>query len=183
MTPQPTLLPFDLAKALAGAKVVTRHGREVTGIRRCGAFIRGLVTSGSEWHWYQSGLFRKKETDALDLFLAAPLDPAPKEAGQRDPNYDGELAAANAEIARLKDELETIAAIVSPHDLDTSKKNDVLYAVELYAAEKLQTELALTTAETHAKALEGRVDQLRLLLVTSGIPVPATPSAGPEVQG
>lgn len=71
--------PFDLQKALAGAKLVTRDGREVHGFRGAGtpsskfpyaARIAGDVPShdyGSDGRWWGTG---ESEPHELDLFLS-----------------------------------------------------------------------------------------------------------------
>jgi hypothetical protein len=71
MTPQPKLLPFELAKALAGERVVTRDGREVTGITLDDEFVSGLL-DGLECAWWANGCrFQSGEENHCDLFLLA----------------------------------------------------------------------------------------------------------------
>ena len=71
--------PFDLKAALAGAKVVTRDGREVkiAGYNKeiCPANIAllGWVYSDFEWWeraWFENGSYLKDEFDGFDLFMA-----------------------------------------------------------------------------------------------------------------
>lgn len=65
--------PFDLEKALAGEKVVTRDGREVGQIfrfdcvsKRC---IRGVVDR-TILSWYECGSHFNETVNDLDLFMA-----------------------------------------------------------------------------------------------------------------
>jgi hypothetical protein len=171
--PQPTLLPFDLAKALAGAPLVTRVGVIAGSFRqRTHDFVAKYpyeaTLNGQKYPYaYNSkGQFYCNETNPHDLFLAAPLDPAPKEAGQRDPNYDDELKAAREENKELNRELEEwklanrnlILAVIRGLGLPVES----LMAMNEARVEQDVTALRLrtTTAETHAKALEGRVREL-----------------------
>lgn len=77
------LLPFDLDKALKGARVVTRDGREVTQLHlfvtsRSIYPLIGVVDDLDEiQHWHRDGRFYLGNDDSLsrrlDLFLAAPV--------------------------------------------------------------------------------------------------------------
>lgn len=75
MTPKPTLLPFDLAKALAGARVVTRDG-EMRGALEpyngTGEYVgKATMDDGGLIFVLKDGrLYRGRETDS-DLFLLA----------------------------------------------------------------------------------------------------------------
>jgi hypothetical protein len=72
MTPQPTLLPFDLAKALAGARVVTRHGLDVTEITHDGGELINGYLEGTQCSWFQDGRrYNDGRTWGHDLFLLA----------------------------------------------------------------------------------------------------------------
>jgi hypothetical protein len=73
MTPQPTLLPFDLAKALAGAPVVTRDGHVVTELTldKQQWPVRGVVDLLVR-RWTKRGFYYvDDEPFKLDLFLLA----------------------------------------------------------------------------------------------------------------
>jgi hypothetical protein len=65
---------FDLEKALNGAKVVTRDGREVTQLTKFQGLgiLRTLVGvfGGCMKTWCSNGTFRGGEEHILDLFLA-----------------------------------------------------------------------------------------------------------------
>lgn len=68
--------PFDLEKALAGAKVVTRYGREVKNLRRTSqetypsdcALYGGI--EDHQYAWCESGSYWETCIDDRDLFLA-----------------------------------------------------------------------------------------------------------------
>jgi hypothetical protein len=98
-TPEPVLIPFDLYAALAGAKLVTRDGQEVTEF--------GYVKTGSEtlrYGAYVDGLYElytvrgrwvgDKAEDGLDLFMGDEDAPSPL----RDFEVDVELDFADEEI-------------------------------------------------------------------------------------
>ncbi len=94
MNPPPNTHPFDLQAALAGARLVTRDGREVTEFRidptddeLCEVRFRG----SDEWSplWKTCGMQdRSGILHGIDLFLAAPSKPAQDEPWK--PTIDGE---------------------------------------------------------------------------------------------
>lgn len=68
-------VPFDLGKALAGARVVTRDGMDVTGLRRNSRpeyspyAIAGLVDNKRVRHWHTDGCYSRIGEHIFDLFL------------------------------------------------------------------------------------------------------------------
>jgi hypothetical protein len=191
MTPQPTLLPFDLAKALAGATVVTRDGHVVTELTvdKQQWPVRGVVDLLVR-RWTKRGFYYVDgEPYKLDLFLS------PELTAPRDPNSDDELKAAREHIAELDTENRRLKGELTRARHGRNEWRD-----------------KATTAETHAKALGGRVKELEHRTVwlcfrkkdnhwdgeihsyqvtcneqweCKGFPVPALlrpATAGPEVQ-
>ena len=70
--PSPSALhPFDLQRALAGAKVVTRAGVEVIGLRRhTEARLCGKITRvEGALYWWPSGKFNTEGDHLYDLFM------------------------------------------------------------------------------------------------------------------
>lgn len=66
------LLPFDLQRALAGDKVVTRDGCEVTQLTRfnCAGVVLVGVVNGYLQTWYEGGKYSGIDRDSgLDLFM------------------------------------------------------------------------------------------------------------------
>lgn len=68
------LIPFDLTRALTGSPVVTTLGYEVTGIRRLGQSLHGVVR-GEISQWELNGKFPIPGPSAriLDLFIGVPV--------------------------------------------------------------------------------------------------------------
>lgn len=66
--------PFNLEEALAGARVVTRDGREVSQLRKFDAeeeYCLIGVVSGKICSWAISGIFwERNKTSETDLFIA-----------------------------------------------------------------------------------------------------------------
>lgn len=73
------LKPFDLEKALAGAKVVTRDGREVSEIvllktLRSGRFPVITVVNGMREEYAMDGTYNEEKSESnYDLFLATEI--------------------------------------------------------------------------------------------------------------
>lgn len=67
------LKPFDLKKALSGSPVVTRLGYPVSGVRRLGHEVHGVVC-GEISHWSITGSFPMPgpAPRILDLFIGVP---------------------------------------------------------------------------------------------------------------
>ena len=69
------LKPFNLEKALAGAKVVTRNGQEVTEIYECKTTAKGqqnivsVVDGEAILHNKQGRFFTRDSESVLDLFM------------------------------------------------------------------------------------------------------------------
>ena len=73
-------LPFDLDRALAGAKITTRDGRPVRGFMRInddfGWPYRGQVAPGIELSWTEDGYYVEPHSpDCLDLFMVEEQPP------------------------------------------------------------------------------------------------------------
>jgi len=64
------LIPFDIQKAFEGAPVVTRRGFEVTGLRRIGNQLHGVV-DGEITDWNLNGIW-SAAPGFLDLFIGIP---------------------------------------------------------------------------------------------------------------
>lgn len=72
------VVPFDLNRALAGARVVTRDGREVEWIREFSRGpwkLRGKVGEYTYPTWTLEGLYYTNRISPFDLFMAEPAPP------------------------------------------------------------------------------------------------------------
>lgn len=65
--------PFDLEKALSGAPVITRDGREVTQLTKfditVGIALVGVLNGGVK-RWYGDGRYVSDRDFCIDLFMA-----------------------------------------------------------------------------------------------------------------
>lgn len=108
------LLPFDLQRALAGDKVVTRDGREVFGIHKFDAYKdpRSLfgVMEGNVLCWELNGVYAGVLcTRELDLFMAPKTV---KRWVNFYPDYYGALDYPTAEQAKVQAHSGAIAIAV-----------------------------------------------------------------------